>query len=289
MSAVPRLRTPRPTRWSRLRPEDVGDAVERLTTWPCEVGGATRYMFALAALERFGADVARVARRGTAWSCCVVLPGKVVVPCGDPDVLVSARSPVRRWRLVVSDAAAVDAMIGAADRDPGVRVHHQRLLQVDPERVPDVTSLPDPGLRRATLVDLDALAALAVDLHVDDGFGPDPGPSGLRGYAARIEESIKRGVVWCVGPHGRPVAKVERSVSSDRYGVQLSGIVVSRGVRGQHLGRAAVAAAVRAALAEGEEGRIVSLHVRAANTPALRAYEAAGFVDREEWRLAVRP
>lgn len=286
MSAIPRLRTPRPVRWARLRPDDVADAVERLATWPTSVGGATRYMFALASLERLGPDVIRVARRGDAWGLCVVLPGKVVVPCGDPDVLTSARSPVRRWRLVVSDAAAVDAMIGRAEREPGVRVHHQRLLVVDPQRVPSVAELADPGLRRATLVDVEGLASLAVDLHVDDGFGPDPGPAGRRGYAARIEESIQRGMVWCVGPPGRPILKLERSVSSARFGVQLSGIVVSRGARGAGLGRAAVAASVRGALAEGANP--VTLHVRAANTPAIRAYEAAGFVDREEWRLAVR-
>lgn len=288
MSALPRLRTARPVRWARLRPEDVADAMRRLIEWPGEVGGATRYMFALASLERLGPDVIRVAQRGDAWSLCVVLPGKVVVPCGDPDVLTSARSPVRKWRLVVSDAAAVDAMIGRADREPGVRVHHQRLLVVDPDRVPMASELPDPGLRRATLVDVEALASLAVDLHVDDGFGPDPGPSGRRGYANRIEESVQRGVVWCVGPPGRPVLKLERSVSSPRFGVQLSGIVVSREARGAHLGRGAVAAAVRHALAEGGPERVVALHVRAANAPAIRAYEASGFVDREEWRLAVR-
>jgi len=58
--------------------------------------------------------------------------------------------------------------------------------------------------------------------------------------------------------------------------------------RGQGLGRAAVAAAVRGALLEGSRDRRISLHVRADNQAALRAYAAAGFVDREPWRLAVR-
>ena len=51
---------------------------------------------------------------------------------------------------------------------------------------------------------------------------------------------------------------------------------------------AAVAAAVRAAMVEGPRSRPISLHVRADNAPALTAYRAAGFVDREPWRLAVR-
>ena len=104
-----------------------------------------------------------------------------------------------------------------------------------------------------------------------------------------MARSVDQGVVWVVGPLGRPVAKIERSVSSPRWGVQLAGIVVDDRYRGSGLGRQLVAAAVRDALREGGTTRPVSLHVRAANTPAHRAYRAAGFVDREEWRLAVRP
>jgi predicted GNAT family acetyltransferase len=33
----------------------------------------------------------------------------------------------------------------------------------------------------------------------------------------------------------------------------------------------------------------ISLHTREDNVAALRAYAAAGFRDREPWRLAVRP
>ena len=94
--------------------------------------------------------------------------------------------------------------------------------------------------------------------------------------------------MYCIGPVGAPVFKLERSVSSQRWGVQLAGIVADPSVRAQGIGRAAVATAVRAALREGSARRAVSLHVRADNTPALRAYAAAGFVDREPWRLAVR-
>jgi uncharacterized protein len=78
-------------------------------------------------------------------------------------------------------------------------------------------------------------------------------------------------------------------VSSRRWGVQFAGIVADPSVRGTGLGRAAVATAVRQALAEGPRDRAITLHVRADNTPALKAYDAAGFVDREAWRLAVRP
>lgn len=248
-----------------------------------------RHMFALSALESFGTDPLRVASDDDRWAVAVVFPGRLVVPCGDPEAIVAAGAPTRRWRLLVGDEAAGDAALTTVRSNPEVVVHDQRYLLVDADRVPTPRELPDPGLRRAEAADLPALAALAVQLHVDDRFGPHPGRTGERGYRQRLEQTVRQGLVHCVGPVGRPVLKLERSVSSRRYGVQLAGIVVDPQQRGSGLGRAAVAAAVRAALVEGGRGRAVSLHVRADNVPALRAYAAAGFDDVEAWRLAVRP
>lgn len=278
MTTLPWVRT---VRW--VRPDAPAEVADRLEHWPCPAGGAVRHLYPLAVLEEQGAAAVWTARQGGRWAACVVLPGRVVVPCGDATVIAAAGSPVRRWRLVVGDAAAVDALVGTPP--PGVRVHTQRLMRVDPARVPPAEVLPDPGLRLAELGDVAALAELAVQLHVDDRFGPDPGPSGYHGYRDRLAGAVRQGRVWCVGPRGAPVLKIERSAWSARYGVQLSGICVRRGERGRGLGRAAVAAAIRQALSLG---RPITLHVRADNAPALRAYRAAGFVDVEEWRLAVR-
>lgn len=277
-------------RWRRPAPGELATCQQRLATWPCEVGGAVRHMFALSCLDARGTDIARVATYGAdRWALAIVHPGRVLVPCGDPQVIAAAGSPTRRWRLLVGDAGAAGALVddGAAPVD--TLVHHQRFFTVDPDLVPDEAALPDPGLRRAESADVPGLADLAVQLHVDDQFGPDPGRSGRRGYRDRMERSVGQGLVWAVGPVGAPVCKLERSVSSPRWGVQLAGIVVEPAHRGTGLGRAAVAAAVRGALREGGESRPVSLHVRAANLAAHKAYRAAGFVDREEWRLAVRP
>lgn len=274
------------TRWRPAAPADLEDAVTRLREWPCEVGGAVRHMFGLSAVEAQGPRVLRIASAEGRWAAAVVFPGRLVVPCGDPEVIAAAGQPTRRWRLLVGDAAAGDALLASAG--DGLRVHVQRFMTVDHDRVPTAAEVPDPGLRRGVPDDVPVLAELAVRLHVDDRFGPDPGRAGRRGYARRLAEGVDRGLVRCVGPVGAPVCKLERSVSSRRYGVQLAGIVVDPALRGQGIGRAAVAAAVREALAEGPSHRPVTLHVRQDNEPALRAYAAAGFVDREEWRLAVR-
>lgn len=263
--------------------------VSRLAGWPSPVGGAVRYMFALATIESRGHEPIRLVSDDDRWAAAVVFPGRLLVPCGDATIIRDAGAPTRRWRLMVSDAPPVDVLLAAHRDDPALRIHHQRLLVVDPDRVPGAADVPDPGLRRAVADDIPALAELAVRLHIDDHFGPDPGRAGFRGYATRLESTVRQGLVWCVGPVGAPVLKLERSVSSSRWGVQLAGIVASRQARGQGLGTAAVAQAVRTALAERSWPQPVTLHVRADNAPALAAYARAGFVDREEWRLAVRP
>lgn len=246
-------------------------------------------MFALSAIESFGPEPIRIAADDDRWAVAVVFPGRLVVPCGDPDAIAAAGPPTRRWRLLVGDEAAGDAALSVLPRPPDLVIHDQRYLVVDADRVPDVAALPDPGLRRAEAADLDGLARLAVQLHVDDRFGPDPGRQGERGYRQRLEQTVQQGLVHCVGPVGEPVFKLERSVSSRRFGVQLAGIVTDPAARGAGIGRAAVATAVRAALREGPRDRAVTLHVRADNAPALSIYAAAGFVDGEAWRLAVRP
>lgn len=275
-------------RWRRVRSGELETIAERLASWPSPAGGAVRHMFPLSTIETMGAEALRIAADEHRWAVAVVFPGRLLVPCGDAEAVALAGPPSRRWRLLVGDVATGDAVLSASGRDPALIVHDQRFLSIDHDRVPDEAQVGDPGLRRAQPEDLDALARLAVRLHIDDQFGPDPGPGGLRGYRQRLEQTLRQGMVFCVGPPGAPVCKVERSVSSHRWGVQLAGIVVDPAHRGGGLGAAATAAAVRQALRDGPASRPVSLHVRARNTPALRAYARAGFVDRERWRLAVR-
>ncbi len=275
-------------RWRRVGAGELETVTAKLVDWPAPSGGAARHMFALSSIESYGEEPLRIASDDDRWALAVVFPGRLVVPCGDPEAIAAASPPSRRWRLLVGDEAAGDALLSRTGSTAGLIVHDQRFMTVEVDRVPSEAELPDPGLRRAEPIDLDALARLAVRLHIDDRFGPDPGTGGFRGYRQRLETSVKQGLVWCVGPKGAPICKVERSVSSRRWGVQLAGIVVDPGARHGALGRSAVAAAVRAALLEGGPRRTVSLHVRSDNHRAIEAYRASGFVDREPWRLVVR-
>jgi ribosomal protein S18 acetylase RimI-like enzyme len=274
-------------RWRRIGETDLDEIVERLRTWPCEAGGEVRHMFPLATAESAGATAFRVAEDDDGWACAVLQPGQLIVPCGDPRIIAEAGMPQRRWRLLVGDAAAADAVLTDWGEDSSLIVHRQCFQSVEPERVPPEEDVADPGLRRAEPADVDGLADLAVQLHVDDGYGAHPGRTGWRNYRKRMVSSVRRGRIWVVGDIGKPVLKIERSVDSERVGVQLAGIVVQPERRGEGLGRAAVTTAVRHALAD-YPSRPISLHARVDNARALDVYRSSGFVDREEWRLAVR-
>lgn len=244
-------------------------------------------MFGLACLDSMGTDVARVATDGDRWAVCVVHPGRTLVPMGSPDLIARLGVPTRRWRMIIGDVAACQPLLVPDVLPDEALVHHQRFMLLDDKQVPSAADMPDPGMRRADPADLDALVELAMQLHVDDEFGPVSSAI-RRGYRSRMQSSIGSGLLRVVGPVGAPVGKLERSVASSRRGVQLAGIVVRPDARNHGLGRAFVAAAAREARGQAP-GLPISLHVRAANTPAIRAYLAAGFEDCEEWRLVVRP
>ncbi len=281
-------------RWRRPAPDDLPGLERLLVGWPAPDGGAVRHQLPLVGIAEGGVDAVRitgdprrVAADGRApVGLAVRTGGEVLAIAGDPEALRHAVGAPPAWRLLVGDRAACTAVLATAPR-PARVVLDQRLMVLDPSRVPGPDVLPDPGLRRAEAADLDGLAELAVRLHVDDGFGPDPGPAGRAGYRARLRTAVRAGTVDCVGRLGDPVAKLERAVRSARWGVQLAGIVVRPGLRGRGLGRAVVAAAVRELLTDGPAP--ITLHARAANLPALRAYAAAGFRPGEDWCLALRP
>lgn len=277
----------RKLRWRRVGAPELYGIVEKLLAWDSPAGGAARHQFVLSSIESFGPEPLRLVHDSDRFALAVVFPGRLLAPVGHSDLIRRAGAPGRRWRLLVGDRAAGDAVLASTGRT-GLVVLDQRFLSVEAEQVPQESEVADPGLRRAEPADLDQLARLAVQLHIDDGFGPDPGEAGWLGYRQRLQSSVSYGQVYCVGPVGAPVFKIERSVSSQRHGVQLAGIVAEKSVRGQGIGTGAVATAVRSALADVGGDKPVTLHVGVDNLGARKVYGRAGFVDREPWRLAVR-
>ena len=283
-------------RWRRPDPAELAALVADLERWPAPAGGAVRHLLPLAVIDASGAAAVRLtgtpgARRDDSTvpvGVAVRAARDVLAVAGDARTLARAVGPTPSWRLLVGEPSAADAVLARSARGRGV-VHDQRYLAVDVAALPE--RVEDPGVRPAEADDVEALADLAVRLHVDDGFGPDPGAAGRRGYRDRLAVSVRAGVIDVVGPRGRPVAKLERSVDHPRYGVQLAGIVVAPDHRGRGIGRGLVGVVTRrvvdARAARGEPAPAVTLHTRAENAPALVAYAAAGFRVVEPWRLAV--
>jgi uncharacterized protein len=219
---------------------------------------------------------------------CYVGSGGLVVPAGLPNAAQPLAAAVRAsgWRVLVGDLTLGEAIVdeaaaGLFRRRPYAR--EQRLMAVDAATVANVRC---PGLRRAVMDDLEPLTDFACGLHVEDQMGPPLSRSGRAAVQQRVATSIRRDTSWVIEFDGQVAAKIDVSIESRRRGAQLAGVFVDRRWRSRGLARRGIADLSNRLLRAGMP--CVTLHVRADNVPALRAYEAAGYVQRRRWLLALR-
>lgn len=274
----------------RATPADAALLVDRLEhgfpDHPVAVP-ALAHQFLLDALDRREIDRFLLWPREDPVAVCYLGEHGTLLPAGHPagGVPLAEAAAARGWRVLIGDAPLAWRIVDASAQSllrRRVRAREQRFMIHEPERtLPAVR-----GLRRARADDLSTLTAFACALHVEDEMGPPIGRSGRSAVRARMRDSVLAGATWVVERRGRPVAKVDAALRSRRWGAQVAGVYVDPGWRGRGLGRDAVAAVAEALRAEGAPD--VTLHVRADNAPARRAYEAAGFVDRAAWVLALR-
>ena len=227
---------------------------------------------------------------------CLVGSGGRIVPAGDPEGGAALAEAVGAgsWRVVIGPESIAGGMLstwghpGAPARSRSWRrrtsVRQQRFMRVLAE---DVVDLPPPaGTRLARPRDLDAITELAARLHVEDLGRPPLSRAGRSSVRARMRDSIDRGDTFVVEEDGQIVAKTDVSLFSPSRGGQIAGVYVIDSHRGRGLAKGLVAAATRSLVLEGLPG--VTLHVRSDNTPAIRAYERGGYVDRGPLTLAMR-
>lgn len=250
--------------------------------------GQIRNQFLLDALDR--GEVARFVVWPRRHPVAVLYSSDsgTIVPAGEPaaGVALAEAADAASWRVLIGDepiglAVSAHAVRGMFRRTP--RVRQQRLMAFDPERPP---LPPPPELRRARSHEVDRLTDFACALHVEDQMGPPISRSGRASVRARMRDSVLDDATWVVEVDGQPVAKVDAALCSTRRGAQLAGVYVDPAWRGRGLAGAAVATIARRLVSEGIPA--VTLHVRADNVPALRAYERAGFTDLCPWVLALR-
>jgi uncharacterized protein len=250
--------------------------------------GGIAHQFLLEALDRGEHD------RFAVWPdrspVAVIYVGQTgtIVPAGDPAgaPALAEVADDTAWRVLIGDEPIAAAIAEHASRGLFKRranAREQRFMVG--ERVPATVASP-AGLRPALLDDLPAVTVFACALHVEDRMGPPIPRSGRAGVRARMRESILRGGTWVIEREGRLVGKVDLSIRSALRGAQIAGVYIEDAWRGQGIAGGCVAAISRNLLDEGLPA--VTLHVRADNGPALRAYSRAGFVDWGAWLLAIR-
>lgn len=210
-----------------------------------------------------------------------------VVAAGDPAAAPALAGTAERydWRVLLGDAEPCQALLDASSRGFFRRRHsarEQRFMGATAPVGPPATE----GLRRADPRELERLTDFACLLHVEDRMGPTISRAGRAAVRARMHDSISAGATWVVERDGQAVAKIDVPLYSERRGAQLAGVYVDDAWRGRGLATASVAALVAWLLERGLP--CVTLHVRADNTPAMRAYARAGFADRGPWLLALR-
>ena len=210
-----------------------------------------------------------------------------LVPAGDPDAGPAFAAAAERagWRVLVGDAPLSEALLdayphGLFRRRPSGR-EQRFMVAVDPP-----ASERPVGFRRATYEDVPVLTDFACALHVEDKMGPPLARSTKPAVRARMADSVAHGLTYVVERDRTVVAKFDLSLYSASRGAQIAGVYVAPEYRGQGITSAAVAGIVREVRLADLPG--VTLHVRADNTPAIKAYRRAGLSDRGAWTLAIR-
>jgi uncharacterized protein len=250
--------------------------------------GVSVNQFLLDALDRGEHRAMTVYPADEPVGVCYVGSGGLVVPAGQPTAAQPLATAVRAsgWRVLVGDLAVGEVIVeqssaGLFRRRPYAR--EQRLMTTDASTVSGDRC---EGMRRAVMGDLERLTDFACGLHVEDQMGPPLSRSGRSAVQQRVATSIRRQTSWVVEVEGHVAAKFDVSIESRRRGAQLAGVYVDRRWRGRGLARRGIADLSRRLLQAGMP--CVTLHVRADNVAAIRAYEAAGYTQRRRWLLALR-
>jgi uncharacterized protein len=220
---------------------------------------------------------------GVLASACHVGANLVPVQASIDDAAAYAERALARGRTVSTIVGPQHAVIsfwnGVADAwgQPRETRWEQPHLEIG-ER-PLVAA--DPGVRRSTRADMDALYPACVAMYTEEvGISPEYG-GGADLYRARVTQLVSRGWSFAKFEEGELVFKAEVACATP-YAAQIQGVYVPPALRGRGLATSGMAAVVN--IVRREIAPIVSLYVNDWNTPARLVYERVGF--RETARFA---
>ena len=215
----------------------------------------------------------------------IVFPKRLTVPFAtDPTAAeaLAAHIAVREQPTrLVGPRDACDAIwqrwSSAASAD---RSYNQQLYVCRSARPSTAGTATPASLRLATLHELETIATNAAAMQLED-LGIDPLQDSRKKHFKNVREKIVDGSVYVLEQQGRIVFQMAVSIKH-RLGCQLSGTYVPQAYRNQGLATSGVRQLCQLLL---KDSPFVTLHVNAANKPAVRAYISAGFVLHADFRL----
>lgn len=237
-----------------------------------------------------------VVRRGELVAAALVVPERLAVPWAPAaddaaDIGRRLKHLAQVAGMVIGPREACDALW--AGWEPGrARLWYDQRLYVQ-EEAPG--GPPVDGFRRAAMRDLDHLVLASARMEEED-LGRNPLDVDPVGHEAATRERIRSGRTWVVERDGELVFHIHAGTWIAE-GCQVGGTYVAPAHRGQGLGTAGMRELGRTLLMPSPDGRHppdpdhvaparVTLHVNEANTPAIRAYESAGYRRVHAFRLA---
>ncbi len=211
----------------------------------------------------------------------LVLPGRLAVPfCPEPNDAAQIGDQLyhlHRPTLVVGPRTASDALWARWARGQRAgRTYDQRLycLQHPPG------GEDPPGFRRAMYEEWPEIADYSAAMERED-LGMDPASENPQLHDQVVQERIKSGRTWVIERDESILFQINVGTTHP-YGVQIGGTYVPPAHRGRGHAKGGVAALGRRLLARYPR---VTLHVNEANAPAIRVYEACGFLRDAPFRL----
>lgn len=208
-------------------------------------------------------------------------PAGLAVPWGEPSACRAIGAVLAQHgppRTVIGPRQASDALWQGLG-DPSPRIWFDQRLYLCTQVRPG----PHLQLRRARPHEVDLVADMSGRMVAED-LGRDPREDDADGHHRKVRARVLSGRTILGVQAGEVVFKLDEG-SKTADGTQVGGTWVPPRWRGQGLAKAGM----RAACAELLKGTPrITLHVNEANMPAVRAYEATGFLPTTAFRLATR-
>lgn len=203
----------------------------------------------------------------------------------EPLCRAALKASGRPLRGLVGPAGQVEAARRALDvADASVQLdeaEHLYSLALDDLQVPPALTAGRLRGRRIEPRDVELVTAWRVGFSVES-LGDEESPRLWQACRAAVERGLAEGRIWVLEDGGRLVATTAFNTAI-REAVQVGGVWTPPGLRSRGYGRAAVAASLLAARAEGAKRGV--LFTGKENVPAQRAYEALGFRRVGDYRL----